>query len=516
MCEKKDTKPDLAVNTDHADEEIRERAARAGFLWPLCGLYALFYTFCLYKNADGITYPFFAAGTLLCFFYYTKRCKVPWKKGNGFYAVSIVLLGLTVCLTDDWKIQMMSKSGIFVLTLVLALFCFYQTRSWDFLKFFSAGMKSLKDMIRCIGVPFSDVRAALASESGVKKKTLFYILLGMLAGVPLLLVIVYLLLSADVVFWGIVEHLMDGIGLDTLFAVCLITALVFLVFYAFLFSLAKRGIPEQCPDRRKAEPILAITFSSMIAAVYFVFCLIQLFCLFTGGRIPMDITWSEYARQGFFQLLLVCVINLALVLTCLSLFRESRVLKGILAAISFMTYILIASSAYRMILYIHYYYLTFLRVFVLWALLVLAVLFAGIILSIFQKKFPLFHYTTAAVTCLYLVLAFAKPDYWIAKYDMSFVDAAVLSEDAPQEDKENGWRNGFTDFWYLADLSADALPLLADETYADFFLDQKRCQTEEMKQYYGRILSDSEMGVRDFNFSRWTARRSMKDAGIGF
>ena len=35
-------------------------------------LYALFYTFCLYRNASGITYPFFAGGTLLFFGYFIK------------------------------------------------------------------------------------------------------------------------------------------------------------------------------------------------------------------------------------------------------------------------------------------------------------------------------------------------------------------------------------------------------------------------------------------------------------
>ena len=29
----------------------------------LCGIYAVFYTFCLYKNYSGITYPLFAIGS---------------------------------------------------------------------------------------------------------------------------------------------------------------------------------------------------------------------------------------------------------------------------------------------------------------------------------------------------------------------------------------------------------------------------------------------------------------------
>ena len=89
-------------------------------------------------------------------------------------------------------------------------------------------------------------------------------------------------------------------------------------------------------------------------------------------RLPEGYTYSSYARQGFFQLLAVCIINLIIVLVCLGFFRESRVLKGILTVISLCTYIMVASSAYRMILYIQICQLTFLRIIVLWALAVTA------------------------------------------------------------------------------------------------------------------------------------------------
>ena len=39
-------------------------------------LYAIFYTFCLYKNASGITYPFFVAGTL-CYFFFSMHQHCP-------------------------------------------------------------------------------------------------------------------------------------------------------------------------------------------------------------------------------------------------------------------------------------------------------------------------------------------------------------------------------------------------------------------------------------------------------
>ena len=70
----------------------------------------------------------------------------------------------------------------------------------------------------------------------------------------------------------------------------------------------------------------------------------------------------------------------------------------------------------------------------------LAVLFAGVTVSIFKKEFPLFRYSMAAVAVLYLGLSFARPDLIIAKVNLA---------------QETG-----QDYAYLCSLSADAAPVL--------------------------------------------------------
>ena len=60
---------ELRMEEQRLEEERRTAVMRGNF--PFFGwasaVYALFYTFCLYKNASGITYPFFVAGTLIYF-----------------------------------------------------------------------------------------------------------------------------------------------------------------------------------------------------------------------------------------------------------------------------------------------------------------------------------------------------------------------------------------------------------------------------------------------------------------
>ena len=132
-----------------------------------------------------------------------------------------------------------------------------------------------------------------------------------------------------------------------------------------------------------------------------------------------------------------------------------------------------------MIIYIRYYYLTFLRILVLWALALLAVLFVGIIINIMKDTFPLFRYSMAVVTVLYLALSFAHPDYIIARVNVSnashspaWLQLEQGGNQVSQEHMENSSQKEvlegsffltskpYQDYLYLSELSADAAPVL--------------------------------------------------------
>ena len=135
----------------------------------------------------------------------------------------------------------------------------------------------------------------------------------------------------------------------------------------------------------RTDPVAGITFAGILAAVYVVYSGIQILFLFLrlDMGLPEGVTYSQYAHQGFWQLLAVRLINFAAVLICRMVFDENRILKIILTVVSVCTCIMIVSAAYRMILYVSEYYLTFLRVLVLWFLAVLMIIFFGVIYSIY-------------------------------------------------------------------------------------------------------------------------------------
>ena len=487
-----------------ADEHRIFMRKNYAFFGGASALYALFYTFCLYRNASGITWPFFAAGTLVYFYSCTRRSGVPWKKDSIFYLVSILLLGVSIFLTDNVAIHNVTKLGIFLLAVSMMLHQYLNDRKWNLSKYLLSLGQALLETVASLGYPVSDGNAWMKDRERDGKNTKGrYVLLGILILCPLLVIILALLASADLVFRELFIHLFDYVEPIDIFMVCFMLVTMFFASYSFIAMLNRRVLREECADKRRQEPVLAITVTSVLAFVYLIFCGIQIVYLFLRkSGLPEGQSYASYARQGFFQLLAVCVINLVIVLVCLSLFRESRVLKGILAVISLCTCCMVASSAYRMLLYIDAYRLTFLRVLVLWALAVIAVVLVGILCSIFRPHFPLFRYIMVVVTVFYIVLAYAKPDYWIARYNMEYVNRETGMELTEEQRAEF-----YGDFLYLSELSADAVPVLASEENYEFLCGQ----TDSMKRYFDRMEARVEKdGIRSFNVSRYLAGRALE------
>ena len=135
------------------------------FFGGASALYALFYTFCLYRNASGITWPFFAAGTLVYFYSCTRRSGVPWKKDSIFYLVSILLLGVSIFLTDNVAIHNVTKLGIFLLAVSMMLHQYLNDRKWNLSKYLLSLGQALLEPVRY--GPGIAALAALADDSAL-------------------------------------------------------------------------------------------------------------------------------------------------------------------------------------------------------------------------------------------------------------------------------------------------------------------------------------------------------------
>lgn len=369
----------------------------------------------------------------------------------------------------------------------------YDDSKWDFAKYWETICYSGIMMIAYVFYPFIHLSAYLKTRPQKTDSKAKYVFFGLLITIPLLLVILALLTSADVVFKNLFISMFDWINVPAVVVrIVLLTIFAFFFSYSMICVAVDKVAKEECTVKTQFEPVIAITFTSVLTVVYLVFCMIQISFLFIGGlTLPNGMTYAVYARQGYFQLLFVCIINLFLVLFCIRRFREHKVLKGILLIISICTFIMMISSAYRMILYVSAYHLTFLRILVMWSLAVLAILLAGIVMSIFKKEFKLFRYCMIVVSISYLLLSFSHQDYWIARYNIS-------AEGTEQ-----------SDLYYLNDLSADAASVIMEvyqsepERY-DMFIDY----------FYDIKDEGEEMNFRTFNLSKWLAAKTVEKSGL--
>lgn len=484
-------------------DDHEKRAGRFQVFGLGCFLYALFYTCCLYHNASGITYPFFAGGTLWFFISYIKKSGSSSADGrkqidNRFLMACILIAGSLNCATDSGVLLFFNKLLMFALLGVLLLQCWHDTVSWSLSSYAKGLMFLVLGGIDQIGVPIGDWRAwrRTRKEDGVEKEALTQrrrigkaVCIGLLIALPMAMFILLLLASADEVFGSLLLDLLEfpfyidiWNGAVMLFETLIIFVVSYGIFAYNTDPQNKKTIDDiAAPGKTSWDPYIAVTVNAVMCLIYVVFSGIQIFSLFLGN-LPEGYTYSSYARRGFFELMFVCVFNVFLVLFTLAYFEKTRTIRLLLAVICGCTYIMIVSSAFRMLMYIKSYQLTFLRISVLWVLLMTAVVMAGVLWYIYHP-FPLFKFMLMVLTVGWLSFSALHPDHWIALYNTS------MDEDFDRD--------------YLMDsLSLDAVPALPEDICRDISGDHYR----EAKEYREDI--GAFMGVRKFNFSRaYAARR---------
>lgn len=490
------TKRSYILNQQEETKERKLLKDNFYFFGVFSFLFAIFYTFCEYRNDAGIAIFLLEIGTIYFFMLIVKKLKVRLKKGSLFYIISILLLGISIPLTDNWFIITMNKMVILVLYVLFMLHQFYEDSKWNVIKYLEAFAILLLESFAAIVYPFTDAINAIKERQKKTNDKIKYVFIGIITAIPLTIIILSLLVSADLIFANMIKNIINKIFMfEDFFWILVSIILCYCIIYCFMNAIVKNNIKEQVSDHRILEPIIANTFTSIISFIYIMFCTVQVIGLF-GAKLtlPQGYTYSGYAREGFFQLLFVCGLNLVIVLCCMAFFRESKLLKSLLTIISVCTYIMLASSAYRMILYIQVYHLTFLRVFVLWTLFVIAFLMLGILIHLYKKNFPFFRYCMVVTTVCYILFGFSHPDYFIARYNIDAIEDVTNQKDGVNVYEQYG------DLNYVASLSADAAKALLDYNKEDSIV----------TYYFENIKTKAENDIRTFNFSRYTAKKAAK------
>ncbi|RZT87693.1 uncharacterized protein DUF4173 [Pseudonocardia sediminis] len=281
----------------------------------------------------------------------------------------------------------------------------------------------------------------------------FRLLAALLVGIGLLAVFAPLLGSADPVFGRVLDALVPTVDGDTLVSgvVRFVGGAAAVLGSAFL--LARRPVPDMGPARpsrlRSAEWTLPVAMLVVLFALFVAVSLTTLFGSDDHVRATTGLTYAEYARSGFWQLLAVSVLTLVVVVagarhaplrTPADRFRTRLLLGGLSA----LTLVIVASALHRMWLYQQAYGFTVLRLLVLLCELWLALCLALMLVSVLRLRpdRPLRGMAAAGAAAL-LALAVLNPERFVAEQDVARYAAT-----------------GEIDVGYLSGLSADAVPAL--------------------------------------------------------
>ena len=211
---------------------------------------------------------------------------------------------------------------------------------------------------------------------------------GIIVGIVFSIVILLLLMSADDYFNKFVSKAFILINFD------FSKIMQFVIFFIIIFSIGvnlirNRYIVMKENKTRKIDHIIIISMLSVINLMFVLFLISEVSKLCGNFlQIPKGYIYSSYAREGFFQLLFVTIINFSIILYLIyktNVIKENKIIRNLVLILIAFSVLLIFNSYYRMFLYIDKFGFTNLRLQVILFLFMELILFGIIIKKIINK-----------------------------------------------------------------------------------------------------------------------------------
>ncbi|MBR7042277.1 MAG: DUF4173 domain-containing protein, partial [Bacilli bacterium] len=231
------------------------------------------------------------------------------------------------------------------------------------------------------------------------KRKLRSILLGILIGIPFVVIIMLLLTSADMYFSTFLSKILNYLNIDTIWNNFWIFVIYFIILFTVIVNIIRhRNTVDKEKPLIKVDHSLVSTILIMINLVFTLFIISELSKLLGNFlQLPVEYTYAEYAREGFFQLLIVTIINFSIILFFLyktNIIKENTTIKRLTLLLITFTIILIFNSYYRMYLYMHEFGFTILRsqvvLFLTMELILSLIIVKKIVSGIKHKDAPIF------------------------------------------------------------------------------------------------------------------------------
>lgn len=239
---------------------------------------------------------------------------------------------------------------------------------------------------------------------------------GIIVGIVFSIVILLLLMSADDYFNKFVSKAFISINFD--FSKIMQFVIFFIIIFSIVVNLMRnRYIVMKENKTRKIDHTIIISMLSVINLVFVLFLISEISKLCGNFlQIPKEYIYSSYAREGFFQLLFVTIINFSIILYLIyktNVIKENKIIRNLVLILIAFSVLLIFNSYYRMFLYIGKFGFTNLRLQVILFLFMELILFGIIIKKIINKVNNDGLIFLVIITSFYVINLYICNDFFI-------------------------------------------------------------------------------------------------------
>lgn len=335
--------------------------------------------------------------------------------------------------------------------------------------------------------------AGRLGETGFWAKGLRYFV-GLIITIPIFMVFAVLFASADSIFRDFVRSLFD-FNIDDIFSHVFFVAVFTWLGAGVFYWLWPREVKDRPEEPASPELLGGIEVGVLLTALnglFLVFIIFQVQYLFGGNALVQrtaNLSYAEYFRSGFFELIAVAALVLPLLLVCDWLWKSSESktrFRQLAVCLLVQLGVVMASAFKRLALYLEAYGLTEQRLYAAAVLCWLGFAALWLAATVLRDRRPYFAPgIVMAAFVMTFVLNIYNPDARIAEHQLSRKEAG------------KNW-----DLSYLLLLSADAAPVLVGNL--------EKLDEVEKQKVLGRMTSRWTKATDDWRTSTWSRWQAAK------
>jgi len=431
------------------------------YLLPVSIIIGVIFDLLFWEKSPGISFPIFVLICTLSGYWLLKAPgKKPAKVNYLLVAAAIVFSLMTFVRREPFTSFLGYSITLLSLALLAASYLSGRWINFNLIEYIASFFHLAGGMI---ALPWTQKREPRENETGESKKSRFApVLRGIAISIPIWLIFVSLLYSADMIFASRIDALLLNLRLENLanLVIQLILALIVAYFFAgaILFAAQRSDLPSaEGEGKPVVAPFLGLTETSIILGgvilLFASFVIIQFQYFFSGqANITLDgFTYAEYARRGFGELVIVASLSV-LLLKGLSIATKKasdsnrRLFSVLSTGLVALVLVMLVSAFQRLSLYESAYGFTRLRayshIFMIWLAIYML---AYLAMEFLQRQNQFINFTLLAIAGFGLTLGLLGVDPFIVKKN---IERSVQGE--------------AFDAGYLAGLSSDAVPVMAE------------------------------------------------------